>query len=42
MNINSATLYPGLDGFAQSLRTSTELLSQKDWYKGVLSDFIDT
>lgn len=42
MNINSATLYPGLDGFARSLRTSTELLSLKDWYKGVLSDFIDT
>jgi hypothetical protein len=42
MNINRATLYPGLDGFARSLHTETELLSQKDWYKSMLSDFIDT
>ena len=26
MNINRATLFPGLDGFAQSLRTNTEIL----------------
>ncbi len=34
MNINSATLYPGLDGFARSPCTGTELLSKKDWYIG--------
>lgn len=41
MNINSATLYPGLDGFARSLRTATELLSQDDWYRGVQSGFVE-
>ncbi len=41
MNINAATLYPGLDGFARSLRVETEVLSQKDWLKGVMSDFDD-
>jgi hypothetical protein len=31
MNINSATLFPGLDGFARSLRTNTEILDWEDW-----------
>jgi hypothetical protein len=39
MNINSATLYPGLDGFARSLRTRVEILSKQDWYAEFLADF---
>ncbi len=31
MNINFATLFPGLDGFCQSLRTITQILDQDDW-----------
>jgi len=31
MNINRATLFPGLDGFAQSLRIKTEILDSLDW-----------
>ena len=41
MNINFGTLYPGLDGFARSLRTNIELLSQENCYKKFLSDFED-
>jgi hypothetical protein len=31
MNINAATLFPGLDGFARSLRTSTQVLDEAGW-----------
>ncbi len=31
MNINRATLFPGLDGFSASLRINTEILDQDDW-----------
>jgi len=31
MNINRATLFPGLDGFAQLLRIKTEILDSLDW-----------
>ena len=31
LNINSATLFPGLDGFCRSLRTITEILDQEEW-----------
>ncbi len=31
MNINSATLFPGLDGFAQSLRIKAEILDSEGW-----------
>ena len=38
MNISSATLYPGLDGFARSLRTNTEILTREEWYSGIKSE----
>jgi len=31
MNINAATLFPGLDGFCRSLRTTTQILDHDDW-----------
>jgi hypothetical protein len=31
MNINSATLFPGLDGFARSLRANTQIRDWEDW-----------
>jgi hypothetical protein len=31
LNINSATLFPGLDGFCKSLRTITQILDQDNW-----------
>jgi len=31
MNINSATLYPGLDGFCQSLYDNVQIQEQKGW-----------
>jgi hypothetical protein len=34
MNINRATLFPGLDGFSVSLRINTEILDQENWGPG--------
>ena len=31
MNINAATLFPGLDGFCRSMRTTTQILDHDDW-----------
>lgn len=31
MNINAATLFPGLDGFARSFRATCEIRSGRDW-----------
>jgi hypothetical protein len=31
MNINAATLFPGLDGFCRSLRTTTQILDRDSW-----------
>jgi hypothetical protein len=31
ININSATLYPGLDGFSQSLHTDVQIQEQQKW-----------
>src|SRR5208283_384617 len=31
MNINSATLYPGLDGFSRSLYANAEIQNREDW-----------
>jgi hypothetical protein len=31
MNVNSATLFPGLDGFARSFRIRAEIMSERDW-----------
>lgn len=31
LNINSATLFPGLDGFCQSLYVSVQIQQQEDW-----------
>ena len=39
MNINSATLFPGLDGFARSLRTNTEILDSEGWPSPVGPEF---
>jgi hypothetical protein len=31
MNVNRATLFPGLDGFSESLRIKTEIFDFRDW-----------
>jgi hypothetical protein len=39
ININSATLFPGIDGFCKSLRTMTEVLDKDNWLE--VPDFRD-